>query len=513
MRYGRSMVENPMQGKKIKLDTHLERIRCGEQTALHPVLESVFDALNLAGVNWCLTRLPSSLSAPTGDIDLLVDRADNARTGRILRTLGFGTLRLWGRPDPETFYLLYHPPTGRNLCLHVVTQLSFGTGHSIRTGTAAGCLHRRRKRDAFFEPDPNDAFWTLFLHCLLDKGNVASRYQASLQRLAERVQTDGELARVAEALCPAGWNASRMIDRVRRGDWTLLNGLAQHLRESEVREQPIDRILQSVAAAFAVLTSLSVGRYAWEKGRSLIMHAIKQPSGPSAGVSDLNKDHQRTSHALESRRILWSTPGSLRKIGSHLTSTGHGLSVALLGPDGVGKSTLAANLAGSLPDFAGVRMLYMGLGYGGLPRLARLPIPGSLAAVGLLTLWWRYLEARYHRKRGRLVVFDRYTYDAWLPPGRRLSGPQRLARWVWAHACPAPDLVLLLDAPGQAVYERRGESEPALLEAARQDFLSLQGRIAQLQVVDASRPEAVVRDDVVARIRRCAQKEITHESV
>jgi thymidylate kinase len=149
-------------------------------------------------------------------------------------------------------------------------------------------------------------------------------------------------------------------------------------------------------------------------------------------------------------------------------------------------------------------MLYMGLGYGGLPRLARLPIPGSLAAVGLLTLWWRYLEARYHRKRGRLVVFDRYTYDAWLPPGRRLSGPQRLARWVWAHACPAPDLVLLLDAPGQAVYERKGESEPALLEAARQDFLSLQGRIAQLQVVDASRPEAVVRDDVVARIRRCA---------
>src|SRR5215208_4524849 len=178
MRYGRSMVENPMQDKKIKLDTHLERIRCGEQTALHPVLESVFDALNLAGVNWCLTRLPSSLSAPTGDIDLLVDRADNARTGRILRTLGFGTLRLWGRPDPETFYLLYHPPTGRNLCLHVVTQLSFGTGHSIRTSTAAGCLHRRRKRGAFFEPDPNDAFWILLLHCLLDKGNVASRYQA-----------------------------------------------------------------------------------------------------------------------------------------------------------------------------------------------------------------------------------------------------------------------------------------------------------------------------------------------
>jgi thymidylate kinase len=495
-----------MQNEKIRLDTYLERYRCGEQTALHPVLASVFDALTLAGVSWCLIRLPSNLSAPTGDIDLLVDRADNVRLRRILRTLGFGTLRLWRRPDPEAFYLLYHPPTGRNLCLHVATQLSFGPGHTIRTSTAAGCLHRRRKRDAFFEPDPNDAFWILLLHCLLDKGNVASRYQASLERLAERAQTDGELARVAEALCPAGWDASRMIDRVRRGDWTLLNRLARVLKKSEEREQPIDRILQSVAASFAVLCSQSVRRYAWEKGRSLIMHATKQPSGPSAGVSDPGKDHQRISHAPKSRQIFRSTPRSLRKIESLPTSTRHGLSVALLGPDGVGKSTLAAYLASSLPDFAGVRLLYMGLGYAGLPRLARLPIPGSLAVVGLLTLWWRYLEARYHRKRGRLVVFDRYTYDAWLSPGRRLSEPQRLARWIWAHACPAPDLVLLLDAPGQAVYKRRGESEPALLEAARQDFLSLQGRILQLQVVDASRPEEVVRDDVVARIRRCARR-------
>jgi thymidylate kinase len=156
---------------------------------------------------------------------------------------------------------------------------------------------------------------------------------------------------------------------------------------------------------------------------------------------------------------------------------------------------------GSFPGFAGVHTLYMGLGYAGLPRLARLPVPGSLAAVGLLTLWWRYLVARYHRERGRLVVFDRYTYDALLPPGRPLTGPQRFARWVWAHACPAPDLVLLLDAPGEVVYGRRGESEPVLLEAARRDFLFLLERIPQLRLVDASRPEEAVFYDVAECIR------------
>jgi thymidylate kinase len=108
------------------------------------------------------------------------------------------------------------------------------------------------------------------------------------------------------------------------------------------------------------------------------------------------------------------------------------------------------------------------------------------------------------------VTFDRYTYDAWLSPGRRLTGPQRLARAVWAHACPTPDLVLLLDAPGKVVYDRRGESEPALLEAARQDFLSLRRLIPYLQVVDASRPEEVVRNDVANRVRRYARRTGIH---
>ena len=500
-----------MRNKDTRPDTQMEGYRCGEQAALHPVLESVFDALNLAGVRWCLVRLPSSLTAPTGDIDLLVDRADNARTRRVLRTLGFGTLRLWWRPDPETFYLLYHPPTDLNLCLHVATELSFGPSHSTRTSTAAGCLQRRRKRGALFEPHPKDAFWILLLHCLLDKGNLTLRYQASLQQLASSAQTDDELARVVGALCPNGWDASKLIDRVRRGDWTMLDRLTRHLKGSEVSQQPLDRVLQSAATSLAVLSSQSVRRYAWEKVRSLIARSIKEPEGPPAGVFDPDERHQTVSRAPQGRQTVRPAPKDPRRTRSRRTFSGGGLTVALLGPDGVGKSTLAANLADSLPDFAGVRMLYMGLGYAGLPRLARLPIPGSLALVGLVTLWWRYLVARYHRRRGRVVAFDRYTYDAWLSPGRRLTAPQRLARAVWAHACPAPDLVVLLDAPGKVVYERRRESEPALLEAARQDFLSLRRLIPRLQVVDASRPEEVVRDDVVDRIRQHARRDGDHD--
>src|SRR5215217_1679378 len=204
-----------MRSEEIRPDTASGRYGCGERMALHPVLESAFDALNRAGISWCLIRFPSSLSAPTGDVDLLVDRADEPRTRRILSTLGFGTLRLWGRQDPEAFHLLYHRPTDLNLCLHIATQLSFGPGHVIQTNAAAGCLQRRRRRGTLFEAHPKDAFWVLLLHCLLDKGNVAPRYQASLRRLAVWAQADDELARVTEALCPAGWDASEIIERVR----------------------------------------------------------------------------------------------------------------------------------------------------------------------------------------------------------------------------------------------------------------------------------------------------------
>lgn len=491
-----------MRSAEIRPDTASERYGCDERMTLHPVLESAFDALNRAGISWCLIRFPSNLSAPKGDVDLLVDRADEARTRRILRTLGFGTLQLWGRQDPEAFHLLYHRPTDLNLCLHIATQLSFGPSHIIRTNAAAGCLQRRRRRGTLFEAHPKDAFWILLLHCLLDKGNVAPRYQASLRGLAAWAQADDELARATEALYPAGWDALEMIERVRCNDWAPLDDLARHLKKAAGREKPLDRILQSVAMLVATLTSRSILRYAWEKGRLLVKLRVLSTDGSE-------DKHEKTADPTtpqNRRNVRPPRRRGLRETERRPMSREPGLTVALLGPDGVGKSTLATNLAPSLSDFAGVRTLYMGLGYAGLPRLARLPIPGSLAAVGLLTLWWRHIKARYHRKLGRIVVFDRYTYDAWLSPGRRLSGPQRAARWVWAHACPAPDLVFLLDAPGKAVYERRGESNPTSLEATRQDFLSLRERIPGLQVVDAARPEKLVRAEVATRIRRRADR-------
>jgi thymidylate kinase len=179
---------------------------------------------------------------------------------------------------------------------------------------------------------------------------------------------------------------------------------------------------------------------------------------------------------------------------------GRGLTVALLGPDGAGKSTLAAGIQTSF--IFPVRSIYGGLTGGMLLYVTRLRIPGVVILGRVLVFWCRYLVAQYHKARGRLVIFDRYIYDAAAPHPDRLTWMRRLSRWVDGHACPGPDLVLVLSVPGEVMYTRKGEYSAKTLEHWRQRFLALQSRLPQLEVVDTTRPKDEVRTDVVDRIWR-----------
>jgi thymidylate kinase len=172
-----------------------------------------------------------------------------------------------------------------------------------------------------------------------------------------------------------------------------------------------------------------------------------------------------------------------------------GLSVALLGPDGAGKSTLAGGLASGL----GVRVhyVYFGLGPASGGRLARFGPPGQLAS-----LWWRYLVARGYQALGRVVIFDRHPCEARLPARTRLSHTRRLTRWLRARALPEPDLALVLDAHGSVMHARKFERTPEELELERRDFLALSRSLRRLCVVDATRSPAEVRAQAADHVRR-----------
>jgi hypothetical protein len=215
-------------------------------------------------------------------------------------------------------------------------------------------------------------------------------------------------------------------------------------------------------------------------------------------------------------------------------------SVALIGPDGAGKTTLTRMLeqSGLLP----FRYLYMGVDIGAsnlaLPtsrlvqRLKEQHLgPGSSSRRGgdardqrrgsgsgrhratirgflrlanrLAEEWFRQFASWYYQVRGFTVLYDRHFVFDFAPEiagGVTEPLDKRLHRWCLLHLYPRPGLVVFLDAPGALLFARKGESTPDELERRRQAFLRVGEKIPGFVRVDATRPLDDVYADVVRHV-------------
>ena len=405
----------------------------------HPTLAALFRALDDDGLVWCLLRGEADLAAPEGDVDLLVAPADLPRLGRLAAEHGFASVPAWGYGS-HAFFVAYDSSGDLWIKLDVVTELAFGRNYALATDAEADCLARRTRVDGLLVLSDDDAFWTLLLHRLLDKGEVGPRDAARLSVLAEGARTDGTLAQTVDSLCPPGWSADSIVAAASQGEWASLATLGDPLAS------------------------------AWRRrGRAAV---------------------RRRTAANSARR--WA--GKVLRL-----TRRRGLRVAVLAPDGAGKSTLAKGVENDF--YFPVRSISMGLYQVPRPR-GRHHLPGLGLARQLARQWTGWLQGAYHQRRGRLVLFDRYPYDALLPTRFRYRRLARARRWLLAHACPAPELVVLLDAPGEVLYERKGEKTPELLERQRQAYRALLSRLPRAVIVDASREVEDVRPEVTAIVWR-----------
>jgi thymidylate kinase len=400
---------------------------------------AVLAGLDRAAVRWCLLRRPEDGGPPGGDgadVDLLVARADLARAEAVLRACGTVPLAAYGRGS-HRFFLGLDPGTGAFVELDIVTELAYGPHFAVRSRAEDACLAGRRRDGTAWVLRPEDEFWALLLHCVLDKRAVPAPHAERLARLAGSASLDSPLVR---AWPGAASRLAGLLDAARGGDWTAAVGHGDAL-----------------GALWRRAHRLQVAR---ASARGALLRAAERP--------------------LQA----WGR---------------RGLSVALLGPDGAGKSTLADGIEASF-HFP-VRRVYMGL------WRRREAVSGAYRtaleiAVRPLIVWRRYLASLGHRALGRLVVFDRYVYDALVPPTPPLAWLKRPYFRLLSRLCPAPNLVLVLDAPGRVMHLRKGEHDPRRLEADRAHYVRLLPRLPNAERVDADRPPEVVLADVLGRIWR-----------
>jgi hypothetical protein len=383
-------------------------------------------ALDAAGVRWCRLRDRGE----SQEDDLLVAPADLDSARRALGGAGFRELRHPGHGTHIAF-VGYDEATDRWPKLDVVTAIDAGRYAEFRTDLAEGCLARR-------EPDadgprlaPDDAFWTLLLHELLDRPGALPRRADRLGQLAPAARTDSAGSALVAGLLPAGWDPERVITLASSGDAAALGRLGRAIaRRWGRREAP------------------SVAR------RRLV--------------------------ARVARRFDHLDPPFVRR----------GVSVALLGPDGAGKSSLASRVGqgGPLPT----RSVYLGLyggsrrspASGGAPKRARRRIPGLGTARRLAAMWRGWLAGWWHVRRGRLVLLDRHPYDARLSGGS--GSGARARRAVLGRALPRPDVVIVLDAPAELLYARKPEHPLDRVVDQRHRYLDLARRLPATAVVDVS---------------------------
>ena len=269
----------------------------------------------------------------------------------------------------------------------------------------------------------------------------------------------GELRQLHRALAAAGWRHLRAPGH---------RGHRFYLREaSDLTWVKLD-----------VVTELRYGRDV--SGTGPLIAGRRRVGGLwlVSGVHALEHAEHRTAGRREvatwSEWLARRLPISVRR---------RGCVVAVLGPDGAGKGTVTAALAASLP--VGLTEVYLGDRRAQNPAAASRRVPvADMPDAGLLrtihdvlfllkkfAAWTpSLLHAELGAWRGHVVLADRHPLDAVAVRPRRTPVGSAVERFLATRITPTPDAIVVLDAPGEVLYRRKGEHSPALLERWRQGY-------------------------------------------
>lgn len=175
-----------------------------------------------------------------------------------------------------------------------------------------------------------------------------------------------------------------------------------------------------------------------------------------------------------------------------------GFFVALLGPDGVGKSTLARGIASRLGGaFKGSAVFHLWPVAPLMVKKALRPGPPNPSPIKVPScLLPLYLCARYgysylfHIRPllagSCLVILDRYFEDLLVDPGRHgYTGPGFMSRWIRLFV-PRPNLILVMDAPPETIFARKRDLTVQEIRRQREAYRRLAEKLPHAALIDGS---------------------------
>jgi len=205
--------------------------------------------------------------------------------------------------------------------------------------------------------------------------------------------------------------------------------------------------------------------------------------------------------------------------------------IAVLGPDGSGKSTLIEKMNVHFQDLFkvdsdGVKVFHIRPGL--FPTITELlkkkshsaekpsllreawHTPSStLSVVRLLCFWADYVLGYFVKilpelGRYHLVVLDRYYYDLLIDPSRyKIRLPHRVMK-AFLVVLPTPDIVFVLDAPPEIIYPRKRELNEVTIGILLNEYRNLKNEIGNVHILQAANSPEEISIEVVSTFLKSA---------
>lgn len=394
------------------------------------------------------------------DVDFMVSPADFHRLREMFRDTrcipGARLVQVLRHETTACYYVFARQVGSRMAYLHADATSDYRRGGRLWLESERALSSRRLSVAGFWIPAPAIEF-EYYLVKRLDKGTIE---RIHLERLAARLSEAPEACRQALRRVFSGTLADRAADAITGTD---LDWFAQ---ENESLRSALARSLHGERLVGRIRAGLGEVRRRW--------HRITVPSG---------------------------------------------FVVAVLGPDGSGKTTVIEHLVREFgPAFRRTRRFHLRPHFGRASGRAACTDPHGGQPRSRLSCFAKllYFLADYWtgwvalvipmRMRSSLVVFDRYFHDALVDPARyRLPGAFHVAHRI-APLIPKPDLWLVLHASAPELLDRKREVKESTATVLVEAYCALAKTLPYSALIDTSGSldDALQR---TVRVVRCALEE------